>query len=50
MSQEVKPDGRAEMKKTASYTYWVDEKSKGKELPEAHKPKKIDPPPQAGNE
>ena len=50
MSQEVKPDGGLEKKKTSSYTYWVDEKSKGRELPEEHKPKKIDPPPQAANE
>ena len=50
MSEEVKPKQNTNSKKTASYTYWVDEKSKGHELPEEQKPKKIDAPPQASHE
>lgn len=49
MNEEVKPKQDPNVKKTASYTYWVDNKSIGRELPEEHKPKKIDPPPQAAN-
>ena len=31
-------------KKEHSYTYWVDEKNKSRDLPEEHKPKKIEKP------
>lgn len=33
-----------QIKKTASYTYWVDEKNKSRELPPEQRPQKIDPP------
>ena len=46
MSEEVKTSA-PEIKKEISYTYWVDPNNKGKELPEEHRPKKVDPPPLA---
>lgn len=45
MSEEVKTSA-PEIKKEHSYTYWVDPNNKGKELPEEHRPKKVDPPPE----
>ena len=50
MSEEMKQEKASNPTKAASYTYWVDEKSRGRELPEEHKPKKIDPPPQAAHQ
>ena len=49
MSEEVKQvkSEALPIKKEHSYTYWVDEKNKSRELPEAHRPKKIDSPPTA---
>lgn len=44
MSEEVKTSA-PEIKKENSYTYWIDPNNKGKELPEEHRPKKVDPPP-----
>lgn len=50
-AEEIKPDNtetkKAGVKKEHTYTYWVDEKNKSRELPEHHKPQKIDPPPSA---
>lgn len=47
MSEEVKEETTKEIKpnikKEHTYTYWVDEKNKSRELPEEHKPKKIEP-------
>ena len=40
MSDETKPKVEGE-KKLNSYTYWVDEKNKSRDLPEEHRPKKI---------
>ena len=44
MSEEPKPV--PVIKKEHSYTYWVGEDNKSRELPEEHRPKKVDPPPQ----
>ena len=40
---ETKPTA-AGGKKEASYTYWVDDKNKSRDLPEEHRPKKIEAP------
>jgi hypothetical protein len=41
-NQEILPTTNP--KKEHSYTYWVDEKNKSRDLPEEHKPKKIETP------
>ena len=41
--EQPKQESSGNSKKTVSYTYWVDEKNKSRELPEEHRPKKIDP-------
>jgi len=41
-NQEIPPT--TNIKKEHSYTYWVDEKNKSRDLPEEHKPKKIETP------
>lgn len=43
--KKVKEVDPKDLKKQHSYTYWVDDKNKSRELPEQHRPKKIDPPP-----
>ena len=41
MAEDIKTEALTPSAKEHSYTYWVDEKNRSRELPEEHKPKKI---------